>query len=158
MENRRALSNWTIPNCTAPENISHATHHLRQYRVQLSLEEWKQQRPPIRIPLLMMFALWNLSIDATGEPRRPFNWKATGGARLYIFRYICERTFDGHVIWKATERSALAEIEYFCLAGNCALFSIAHNRYLQLFPCCAKLVLYCVCVIAPPCMFSPLCP
>jgi hypothetical protein len=158
VENRGALSNWTIPNCAAPENISHVTHHLRQHRVRLSLEACRQRRPPTRVPLLMTLALWNLPIDAAGEPRRPFIWKATGGGRLCIFRCVCERTFDGHATWKATERSPLAEMEHFCLAGNCALFSVAHDRCLQLFPCCAKLVLHCVCVIAPPCVFSPPCP
>ena len=41
------------------------------------------------------------------EPRRPFNWKATGGARLYIIPRVQEnsrRPFN----WKATERSPLA--------------------------------------------------
>ena len=43
------------------------------------------------------------------EPRRPFIWKATGGARLHVIPRVQEnsrRPFN----WKATERSPLAQI------------------------------------------------
>ena len=65
------------------------------------------------------------------EPRRPFTWKATGGARLYIIPRVQEnsrRPFN----WKATERSPLAQIViatlvivmlvvvFCCVACTCA--------------------------------------
>jgi hypothetical protein len=49
------------------------------------------------------------------EPRRPFIWKATGGARLYIIPRV-QKNSRRPFTWKATERSPLAQIVIVTLA------------------------------------------
>jgi hypothetical protein len=67
------------------------------------------------------------------EPRRPFIWKATGGARLHIILRVQEnsrRPFN----WKATERSPLAQIVIATLAIETLLLCLLHCACLCL--CC----------------------
>ena len=69
------------------------------------------------------------------EPRRPFTWKATGGARLYIILRVQEnsrRPFN----WKATERSPLAQIIIATLViVILLLFSIVLRVPVSVFCC-----------------------
>lgn len=70
------------------------------------------------------------------EPRRPFTWKATGGARLYIIPRVQEnsrRPFN----WKATERSPLAQIVIASLVivTLLLLFSVVLRVLVSVFCC-----------------------